>query len=1214
MKIYTRLSDSSIYLYRFAFLQILLLSLLLLANSASASLRGVSIQRHKISIAKAFEEIEKQTTYHILLTGNIKDLKSCIKISLKDADIKEAIKSCLINTNLDFTIYDKYILITNKKRGYYKFNSQTDSIIFRGRVLDENRQPLSGATIKLRESTKSTFSSVKGEFAIYASKKSAIIISYLGYLNKEVTLNGYDSKRNLVIQMVPGTNVLGEVNVVSTGYQEIAKERATGSFEVITKEQLQHTTDPNLLRRLEGITTSINFNNQLISSNSANTQNIGGAPSILRNLTIRGATTFSAQNNASNQSGVPLVVIDGIASPYSIDFVNPNDVESITILKDAASASIWGSRAANGVIVVKTKRGTYEKPITVSFNSNFNITDKLDLFYQKTMSVSEYIDAQIRRFNNNGVTLSAPVVNRPQRSISPVDEILGQQKAGQITAEQATIQLNALRGNDIRNDYTKFFLRNAVRQSYSLSFDGGNKFVSYRLSGAYDKTLNNTQNSDFNRASLNYSTSLRPFKNLELTGNIGYSIQRNNNQAVNNRITGSTNDPFYPYTRLVDDAGNSIAITKNYRPAWVDLFHSTYGDRVFNLNYVPLSDINEGYEKVRFYNININLTAAYKILPSLSANITYNYSTGNSAGNTFYTQQSYFMRDRINMYTSPGTFIRNFPVGGQLSTVDSKPVNQTVRALINYNKNWNDNHGLAMIIGTDVAQSYTKTVINTYYGYNEENLMNVNNLPYNTLINPLLYTNSNGTLFATLPSLPNSFSYLKVRTVGVFSNAAYTYKQRYTISGSVRKDASSEFGVGTNKRGTPFYSGGLSWNIAKESFYDLKFLPRLQLRGTFGYNGNVNPRTSANPFIGYSTDPGGNGLYYAEFLQSDNGVSNSKLRAEKTGVFNIGLDYGFTNNRISGAVEYYDKKTTDLITGAPVDPTTGFSTLLINTGNIHAWGMDFTLNSINIQKGKISWTSNFLFSYNRVKVTKLYTNATQTAGTVILGVGPATYNVGYDLSRVFAFRWAGLDPVTGDPRGYLNGQIVSIANTTAGTNAQVGIEAAPVSTAKYFGSAVPVYFGSLRNTFSYAKFSISANIMYKLGYYFKRGGITGPVSYISLFNNRSLLGEEYSRRWQKPGDELYTNVPSLTFPLASNRDSFYANSEINVLKGDHIRLQEVNLSYAFDKRNWHLRNSRLFFNVSNLGVLWRANKLGIDPDTFDYPIPRTYSFGFSTNF
>ncbi|MCX2477784.1 SusC/RagA family TonB-linked outer membrane protein [Pedobacter sp. MC2016-15] len=1211
MKFYTKLSGCPKGgLYKFLLIM-RLITILIFAGimhvSAGTYGQRITLNQKGITLKQIFKEIKRQTGYDVLWQkGNI-DITRVIDAHFNNTSIAEVMATSLKEQKLLFDIQDESIVIKSQYVTSAITNSllMQDSIVYKGTITDENGKPMAGATVKVKDSRKVTYTTLKGTFAIYGPKKGgSLIISYIGYLTKEITLSGVDANQ-VSIKMVPGSNNLGEVNVVSTGYQDLPKERATGSFEVITKEQLQHSTDPNLLRRLEGITTSMNFNNQLTAANSSNQLSVRG-PSTLSNLTIRGITTLPRA--ANEDTGVPLVVIDGIATPYSIDYVNPNEVESITILKDAASASIWGSRAANGVIVVKTKRGGYNKPITVSFNSNFNISEKLDLFYNKYMSTSEFIDAEVKRFYNNNTNVTIPTIatiTTPQRRISPVDEILGQQKRGETTQSQTDAALNLLRENDIRKDYTKYFLRSALRQSYSLGVDGGSKNISYRLSVGYDNTLNNTKQSDANRITVNYSTGIRIFKKLELQTNIAYSLQNANNQALNNGISGTTNETFYPYTRLADNAGNPLSVPKTYRKAWVDLFESTYGNKVLSLQYKPLEDIKEGYYKNKFQNINLGLNAVYSFNSVFSGNVAYNYSAGLGEDNTLYRENSFYMRDLINQYTTPNTFVRNLPLGGFLNTGLRRPKTNTLRGQLNVNKSWGSKHTLSGIIGVDISQLQSKSTFNNYYGYNEDQLSNVNQLTYNTRFS-LLYTNSSGLLSALLPGLPQSFSSVTTRTIGTYANAAYTYNRRYTVSASIRRDASSDFGVGSNKGGVPFFSTGLSWNITNEDFYTWSFLPRLQLRSTYGYNGNVNPAVSAYPLILKSPSFGDNGLPFATTLSD---ASNFKLRPEKTGVLNLGLDFGFRNNRISGSIEFYDKQTTDLLSEGIVDPTTGYRRLTYNTANMHGSGVDLILNSINLQRGNFSWSSAFLFSYNQVKVTKLFSPA---AANVTQGlVGAQAYNEGYNVYRLFALRWAGLDPSTGDPRGYLNGQVVSISGTSAGSQAYNNILAAPLSTARYFGSSVPVYFGSLRNSFSYKSFSISANLLYKLGYYFRK---TNPVSYTQLFTQRVLQRSEYTQRWQTPGDELKTNVPSLTFPISSARDEFYQFSDINVLKADHVRLQEIICSYGLNRKDWAVKNLRLYFNVSNLGIVWRANKYGIDPDINDYPTPRTYSFGLSANF
>ena len=1190
--------------------------------SATGFAQKITLAEKNASLKQLFTKIQAQSKYDFVYTAQLLRDAKPIDINVKATELKLVLDKIFENQPLTYTIDDHIIVIKARERTLLdRLAEYINAITISGHVYNQDGAALPGASVRIDGTKLRTTTDASGRFSIAnAPNKGRLIITYVGYKADTIAIN---DQQDFDIRLTLQANTINEVNIVSTGYQDLPKERATGSFEVITKEQLQHSTDPNLLRRLEGITTSMDFRNDLRVRNSS-LPNAKESP--LTNLTIRGKNTLNY--NTQNTSGQVLVVIDGIASPYSIDKVNPNDVESITILKDAAAASIWGSRAANGVIVVKTKKGRYNKPTQVSFNSNVSVTEKVDLFYNKTMSISDFVDAQVLQFNTANMPLPAHSISAlyGQEPVSPVAEIMNSWKfENTLTEAQAMAQLDALRGNDIRNDYDKYFLRNSVNQSYSLAVDGGSELVNYRLSGGYDHTINNTKQSGADRLALSYNLSARPVKNLELQGNITFNIQKTNDQAAENAITGVTNNTFYPYTMLADGTGNPLELTKIYRPGLLNLLESEYGSRLLSFRYRPLEDIKEGYNKIKSQNVNINFGATYSIIPGVSAQLSYNYNSGRNDDNTLYRKNSFYMRNLVNYFTTspyssdPMTyedvpdFVRGIPLGGQYQTNLSKSTNQTLRGQLNFDKTIADKHQISAIAGADIAENKSITNANIYYGYDEHTLKSDNDINFSGLIPILFAEDFNGYNGELVPRVNNPFLDNRIRTFSWFSNAAYTYDGRYTLSASIRKDISSEFGQGTNQKGTPYFSFGGSWNINNESFYHFDLVPMLKFRATFGYNGNVNPLVVSRPLITY-IDYGNYEVPYAA-TQPSGSVSNSLLRPEKTGIWNLGIDFGFKGNRLSGSIEYYNKKTSDLLAGGALDPSTGFTNATYNTGDLTGYGMDITLNSVNIEAEKFRWTSNFLFSYNRVKVTKLYAANTNTAGGVVSN-STGSYNEGFDLSRLFGYKWAGLDPLTGDPRGYVDGTIVSISNDGTGNTNYRNIQNAAVSEAHYFGSAVPVFFGSLRNTFSYKSFSVSANLQYKLGY-FTRRPLSQVVNYSSLYTSRGALqGVEFSNRWQQPGDELKTNVPSAVVSSGSqNRDNFYYYSDINVIKGDHIRLQEINLSYGFEsKKNWFIKNPRIYANMNNLGILWRANKLGIDPEVFDYPTPRSYSFGLSANF
>ncbi|WP_316841428.1 SusC/RagA family TonB-linked outer membrane protein [Pedobacter gandavensis] len=1180
--------------------------------SLASVAQKVTLSEKNATLESVFKKIRIQTGYDFF--GDIDLLKTAKKINIKvnNSPLEEVLALCLKNQDFSYVISNKIIVL---QRVQYS-NKQLDlvqDVIIHGKIIDQEKRPLAGATITIKRTNKSTKSNKDGEYKLNVDPTDIIIISYVGYETQEIKVNNIRDGLFLITLQV-NTKNLKQVDVVNTGYQTLPKERVTGSFQNITAKQLEHSNSPDLLKRLEGITTGLDFNNNVVQypTNSSRFR----APT-LSGLTIRGKNNLNIipSTDPNEMSGQPLVVIDGIASPYSIDKLNPNDVESVNILQDAAAASIWGSRAANGVIVVTTKRGQFQTPTSISFDANLNVSDKIDLFYRKVMSTSDFIDAQLAQlsynYNLNKQTIADPVIPNPptniiaQAAISPVAEIWNSWKRNKITEAQYKSQIDALRNNDIRKDYTKYFLRNAVAQNYNLSASGGMNKYAYRVSGSYGKTLNNTQGSDANRMSVIYNANIKPVKNLSLGANVTYNQQNRNEQGAGITITG---DGLSPYSRLVDDAGNPIAVPRGYRKAFQDSLAKKFGDKILDMSFKPLDDIKQGYTKYKTQVINLNLSADYSFSPIFSASIIYNNSWGLNDQTQLIGQNSYYMRDLINKFTNRTTFVRVVPLGGLLIPGSGKSKNQTIRAQVNANKNWGHKHELTAIAGVEGAQNYNDFRSSFFYGYNEQTKSVDNALPFKVRT-PLLFIDPSVGVSSSIIPYSTLFTDYRIRTFSVYSNAAYTYDKRYTLSASIRNDYSSIFGEGTNDNGAAYFSVGGKWDINNEKFYHISWLPTLGLKATFGYNGNQNPVVSPRPLIIYS--PISSDGYQLPYAYTTEG-SNRELRPEKAAFLNLGLNFGTKSNSISGNVEYYIRKTTDLIAETSLDPTTGFSTLSYNAADLRSTGVDITLNSLNLELNKFSWRTTFLMSYNRVKVTDLFSSKPNTAAQQISGNPP--FNKGADLSRLYAFRWAGLDPETGDPMGYVNGTPIRVTGNPTVYNQ---IANAPLSTARYFGSAVPVYYGSFINTFKYGNFSASLNFMYKLGYFVRRSPFN-VLRYSLLIRSNTIQGEEYANRWQKPGDEKITNVPSMIFPIAAgtsdNRDNFYYYSEINVLKGDHVRLQEINLSYTLRKGIGSIKSPRIYANVNNLGIVWRANKLGIDPDINDYPNPRTYSIGLSASF
>lgn len=421
---------------------------------------------------------------------------------------------------------------------------------------------------------------------------------------------------------------------------------------------------------------------------------------------------------------------------------------------------------------------------------------------------------------------------------------------------------------------------------------------------------------------------------------------------------------------------------------------------------------------------------------------------------------------------------------------------------------------------------------------------------------------------------------------------------------SGRKDASNLFGVKTNQKWVPLWSAGASWNVSDEPFYRVRWLPYLKLRTTFGYNGNIDKNVAAYLTSRVSPFPNTFGEIYARVVNPP----NPELRWERVKTINFGIDFRSKNNRISGSLDYYIKNGIDLIGNVELAPSTGISgvvSLMGNTAKTKSKGIDLVLKSQNL-KGAFNWNTTFLLSWTKNKVTD-YTADISSVRSLVNPRG-ITPKVGSPINALYSYKWAGLD-TEGNPQGYIKGKLSE--------NYSGIVNSTDENELVFSGSLVPTVFGALLNRFNWKQFSFSFNISYKFGYYLRRNSI----SYTSLFGGSTPGHKDFEKRWQKPGDENHTDVPSMIYPGDYFRDQFYLNSSALVIPGDHIRLQDIQLSYTFNKKllaNTPLSNIRVYLYASNLGMLWRKNKEGIDPDylgsIYAFPPSKSYAAGINFNF
>lgn len=1132
----------------------------------------ITLSENNAPLEKVLKSIRQQSGYEFIYDVN--DLKGQkISINLNNASVEEAVKESIRDLPLAFKIVQKNIVLTRIEPSFLeRIVARFNAIDVRGVVVDSVGNPLQGATVKVKGSGTQVNTSAKGEFYIANVDENAVlVVSYVGYVSREVK-----AEKDLgMIRMVMASAELEEVNIASTGYQKVKPNEVTGSLVVIDNKTLNQQVGTNILQRLDGVTSGLQFTKGKVHINSQSKTNIS----------IRGLGTINGPLD-------PLIVLDGFIYEGNIDNINPNDIENITVLKDAAAASIWGARAGNGVIVISSKKGAFNKKMKVGFNSNVIIGAKPDLFYLPQMASDDYIDVEQFLFQRGYFNTR---INRKYQALTPAVEIFLKKRNGLITAADSAVQINALKSFDNRNDYNNYVYRKALTQQYSVNLSGGGENFNYWFSSAYDKNVSNLRG-QFNKFNVKLNNTYRPIQNLQVDMGVYYTGSRTLS-GMTGYNTVSPGERTVPYFRLADESGNPLSIAITYRDAYLD---TVGAGRLLDWKFYPLKEYKHSTGVTKLNELFATAGIAYKLLPSLTLDVRYQYQKQQAGSKELNDMESYKARNLINSFSqlnrTTGIVKYIVPLGGIKTLRNSAIQSQNLRTQLNFDRSWSD-HIITAIIGSDIREATGEADNNIVYGYQSDPLQTQNVDFVNT------YSHF---ITRSFSSIPANFLLTKTsnRFVSLYSNASYSYKKRYLVYASARRDGSNIFGVNNVDRWKPLWSVGAGWNLSDEEFYNFSSLPFLKLKTSYGSSGNVDLSRSAlavsRNFLSSATN-----LPY----QRISTLNNPELRWEKVGMWNVGIDFSTKRDVLSGTIEYYIKKGSDLYGLSPYDYTAWGGTEYItkNVANMKGNGLDISLRT-KIFDDKFKWHNTLLFNYLTNKTTRYFTGNSTNTSTLVGDGGSITPVIGKPLYAIAAFKWGGLDNA-GNPQGYVDGKLSTDYVAINAEGQLKGIDGNIV----YIGSAAPLYFGSFTNTFSWHNFSLSAMVAYKLKYFLRKP----TISYSSLVSS-GIGHKDYARRWRQPGDELITDVPAFVYPMNANRDAFYAASEVHIMRGDHIRFQYINLEYSLggpsNKKN-PFKDVRVYANLANIGILWKANKEGIDPDyTVSLVIPRTLAFGISANF
>jgi len=989
-----------------------------------------------------------------------------------------------------------------------------------GKITDaKDSSPLSGVTVKAKGQTNVVLSQQDGSFTITISTgTNSLEFSYVGYADLEVPVSD-----NMNIRMSASERNLSEVVVV--GYGRAVKRNLTGSISKVGSKEVENFPEPSFETAIQGKAAGV-----VVESGSGK---LGQGIKIR----IRGTSSISANSQ-------PLYVIDGlpVISTSQSDItndptnpladINPNDIESIEVLKDASASAIYGARAANGVVLITTKKGRNNQKTTFELNTYYGISNPART--RKFVDAKQYVNL----IELAAVSDGTYDFNNGISGYATLDDAISDYKSWYETNVLDNFSLGTDWHNaEVNTDWQDILYKdNAPTKNIDLSATGGNEKTRFYVSGFYTDQQAIVINNRFYR----YGGRM----NLEhqATSNLSFGINMSVNRSQLNRVTNDNS--FSTPGQLVAQ----LPISPVYDPQTGKLNGNTlYANGLFDAQFN--SDKQSTWRTIG--NAFANLT----IIPSLSF-------------------RSEFGADILNLYQEAfqGKQTQDGAGIGKANVIISQAVNFNTNNYFTYDHQFNNNNKLNAVLGMSYLQNDSRGAS-----------ANGENVPSDAIKNL-----SGTTLITFANSTNNRYTFLSY-----FLRGNYSIADKYLFSGSIRTDASSRFGPNNRYGWFPAVSAG--WVLSEEKFMkDIPFFNFLKLRASWGLTGNAEiGESNFLALYGVSNYPDLPGYVPVS-------LGNSDLKWEKTAQTDIGLEFAVLNSRLSGEIDVYQKKTSDLLLNVNVPATTSYQSYLKNLGNMDNKGIEVTLNSKNID-GAFKWTTSLNFAYNKNKVGDI-------GGQIIEAGFDLTQRAieGQPIGVFYDRKFVGVDPQTGDAlyQGE-DGKPTSDYNSAARV---------------VLGKSNPDWTGGFTNTFSYKGFDFNIFFIFQTGNDIYNSG--GAYMSDGFYNGLDNQTTDILNAWKNPGD--ITNVPRIGYFYGSG----YQTSSRWLYDGNYIRLRNATLGYNLPKslmQRIKITSARIYVSGTNL---WTSTKYPGDPevntqtlgnigggqDFYTISQPKTITFGLNVRF
>ncbi|QJB33001.1 SusC/RagA family TonB-linked outer membrane protein [Chitinophaga oryzae] len=1078
----------------------------------------------------------------------------------------EALAQLLADTDFGYKALPNAIVVFRKTAPPVS-RQQERTVLLKGIVKNEQGTPLPYVTIAVGAT--GVMTSGNGVFVLSnVGAKATVRVSCVGYESRTFVAEDLAAVSEVVLKF--GRHSLGVVEV-STAYQRIRPEQSTGAIAAIGTKEYESRISTDFLSGIQNKLPGVLINKDMQFEGNSLFQ-------------IRGLSTISANKQ-------PLIVVDGYPTELTLDAINPNEIKSVTVLKDAASATIYGVRASNGVIIIERKQAEIGRT-KFAFRTTLGVTGK-EKYNTYRLAPSSAKLNYLRDSYKDGDDL--PVDWSAYRTsynvYQPGFEVLLDKKAGYITQAQLEERFAAMGAYNNAADYSRLFLRSAVNQQYDLNLSGGTQQATYYVSANYTANrftkMNNSDSKFLLSGRANYNFNKR--FSLELTTD--YLETKNLLAPVPDFMS------VYGYERFQNADGSPAAIFagSNMNPVFNDtvIKKGLYD----NMSY-PLVNMNEVRDRNRTVNNKVIANFSYRIGHGFTLKFGGIYENSRADLKHYASEKSSEARQYVNAYAeqTPAGILFNVPKGGYINQMNSSAVSYTLRAQLDYNKIIQDQHSFNVILGAENRKVVGESSTSSTFGYNDQTLLQ-QPVDYNKLLTGYWVSNFAGRNPTFVFDKLFGKTYQEDRYVSGYFNGVYAFRGKYSLTGSVRVDQSNLFGTDPRFRYKPLWSVGAAWNIDQESFLQhATWVDALKFRVAYGFNGNTSKASIPQIVAKYATN-----LRTSPTSTSLNLLSmeNAALRWEQTRNFNTGLDFRFFGS-IYGSVDYYERNSVDLLADAQLDPTKGASSAKLNAASIRNQGIELNLHADWITRKRFNWNTGIALARNTNKVLDLYVNNKLNSYTYLTN----NYVVGYPAGAVFSYRFAGLD-TTGLPLMY---NAAGKAKTPGYAALDEGL-----SDLEYNGAGIPTITAGISNRFDIGNFYVYCMIDYY-------GGFKTRIPAPSVYDSRPLAGA--GNYFREKGDEQRTDVMGLyPYWLYNAYHSYvynYANTR--VVNGAYLVLRDITVSYNFRKlpaiQRMGFTNFEVKLQASNITTIG-LNKYNYSIATGNYArrfLVPTYTIGLFTNF